>query len=56
MRRHYELTLSISLTLALAYWYLWARLLPRWFNYRLEEQLDILDDGTTITRIVRVQN
>lgn len=37
------------------YWYIWTVLIPRWRNYRLEEQMDVLEDGTSITRIVKVQ-
>ena len=36
------------------YWYVWTVLIPRRQNYRLEEQTDVLKDGTTITRLVKV--
>ena len=36
------------------YWYLWTVAIPRWRNYRLEEQTDVLEDGTTITQLVKV--
>lgn len=36
------------------YWYVWTILLPRWKGYTLEEEDDILDDGVTITRLVKV--
>ncbi|KAH7368273.1 amino acid transporter [Plectosphaerella cucumerina] len=42
------------LVIAVLYWYIWTRLLPRLFGYRLEEKPDILADGTTITRLVKV--
>ncbi|GIK01907.1 hypothetical protein Aspvir_005948 [Aspergillus viridinutans] len=29
------------------YWYIWTVLLPRWGGYRLEEEVDVLDDGTS---------
>ncbi|KIX06073.1 uncharacterized protein Z518_04047 [Rhinocladiella mackenziei CBS 650.93] len=35
------------------YWYLWTIALPRYRGYRLEEEADILGDGTTITKLVR---
>ncbi|KAK1148851.1 low-affinity methionine permease [Aspergillus melleus] len=35
------------------YWYVWTRLLPRWGAYKLEEEVDVLDDGTSITKLVR---
>jgi hypothetical protein len=36
------------------YWYSWTVLLPKWKRYRLEEEIRILDDGTTVTNIVKV--
>ncbi|KAM7212543.1 Amino acid/polyamine transporter I [Rhypophila decipiens] len=36
------------------YWAVWTVLMPRWGAYRLEEVADVLDDGTTITRLVKV--
>ncbi|KAL1845088.1 hypothetical protein VTK73DRAFT_1155 [Phialemonium thermophilum] len=38
----------------LVYWYVWTVLLPRWKGYRLEEEVGVLDDGVTITRLVKV--
>ncbi|KAJ5561001.1 Amino acid/polyamine transporter I, partial [Penicillium sp. DV-2018c] len=35
------------------YWYVWTVLLPRWGGYRLEEEKEILDDGTSIIKLVR---
>ncbi|PYI03245.1 amino acid transporter [Aspergillus sclerotiicarbonarius CBS 121057] len=35
------------------YWYVWTVLLPRWGSYRLEEEDEVLDDGTQITKLVR---
>ncbi|CAI6090821.1 unnamed protein product [Clonostachys chloroleuca] len=34
------------------YWYLWTVLIPRWRGYTLEEETGLLDDGTSITRLV----
>jgi len=39
---------------AVLYWVVWTIWLPRWGGYTLEEADDILDDGTTITKLVRV--
>ncbi|KAH6963405.1 amino acid/polyamine transporter I [Fusarium avenaceum] len=33
------------------YWYVWTIGVPRWRGTRLEEETDVLDDGTTITRL-----
>ncbi|KAG8533895.1 uncharacterized protein KY384_001636 [Bacidia gigantensis] len=38
------------------YWYLWTILLPRLGGYRLEEETDVLADGTTVTKIVKVKD
>jgi amino acid transporter len=38
----------------IAYWYVWTILIPRWKGYKLEEEFDVLDDGTTVTRLVHV--
>jgi hypothetical protein len=37
------------------YWYVWTILLPRWRGYRLEEEVGVLNDGTTITKLVKVR-
>lgn len=34
------------------YWYVWTILLPKWGGYTLEEKTEVLDDGTSITRVV----
>ncbi|KAH8202811.1 hypothetical protein TruAng_002974 [Truncatella angustata] len=36
------------------YWLIWTVVMPRLGGYRLEEQQDVLDDGTTITFLGRV--
>lgn len=36
------------------YWYVWTILIPKWKGYALEEEEEILKDGTTITRLVHV--
>ena len=37
------------------YWYLWTVLIPRLRGYRLEEEADTLQDGTSITKLVKVK-
>lgn len=34
------------------YWYVWTVLLPRWGGYQLEEEKEILADGTSIIKLV----
>ena len=36
------------------YWAVWAVLLPKIGGYKFEEKADILEDGTTITRLMHV--
>jgi len=43
------------LIFGVTYWFVWTIALPRYRGYRLEEKADILDDGTTITKLVRKQ-
>ena len=38
------------------YWYLWTVLIPRLGGYRLEEEADVLQDGTSVTKLVKVKN
>lgn len=42
-----------SITLGVIYWFIWTIALPRCRGYRLEDEPDILGDGTTITKLVR---
>lgn len=35
------------------YWYVWTVLLPRRGGYSLEEEAEVLDDGTSVTKLVR---
>jgi hypothetical protein len=46
--------MSFSILFGFAYWYIWTVLLPRWNGYELEEAVDVLDDGTTITKFVTI--
>lgn len=36
------------------YWYIWTVLLPKWKGCSLEEETRTLDDGTTVTRLLKV--
>ena len=38
------------------YWYLWTVLIPRLRGYQLEEEADVLQDGTSVTKLVKVKN
>jgi hypothetical protein len=38
------------------YWYLAFVAIPKWYNYRVEEEMDVLSDGATTTRLVNVNN
>ncbi|EXJ89558.1 hypothetical protein A1O3_02625 [Capronia epimyces CBS 606.96] len=49
----YALVGLAILIFGVAYWFVWTVALPRYRGYRLEEEADILDDGTTITKLVR---
>ncbi|OQE25319.1 hypothetical protein PENSTE_c006G08930 [Penicillium steckii] len=40
---------------AVIYWYVWTVLLPRWGGYKLEEMVEVLDDGTSIVRLERTK-
>jgi hypothetical protein len=42
-----------TIVIAVLYWFVWFRLLPRWRGYRIEEEEDELSDGTKITRLVK---
>lgn len=41
-----------SLLFGVLYWYVWTVLLPHWGGYRLEEEKEILVDGTSISKLV----
>jgi len=42
------------LLFGIVYWYVWTILLPRWKGYTLEEEEEILKDGTTVTKLVHI--
>ncbi|KAK5995127.1 Low-affinity methionine permease [Cladobotryum mycophilum] len=41
-----------TIVIGLIYWYVWTILIPKWKGYTLEEKSEVLDDGTTITKLV----
>lgn len=50
-----KLTLTLSrLAFGVVYWLFFAKLVPIWQGYRLEDRTDVLDDGTTITKVAHV--
>ena len=51
-----SLTVVGRLVGGVVYWYLWTVLIPRLRGYHLEEETDVLKDGTSITRLVKVKN
>jgi hypothetical protein len=42
-----------SFIFGLAYWYFWTAALLKWYRYRLENEIGVLDDGATFTRLTR---
>jgi hypothetical protein len=42
--------------IAVLYWYVWIKLIPSVAGYRIEEEADVLEDGTTINSLVKVRN
>jgi amino acid transporter len=36
------------------YWFVWLKHIPRWRGYRVEEETNVLDDGTPVTSLVHV--
>lgn len=48
----YALVGSSVLLIGVLYWLVWTVLLPKWYGYHLVERDEILNDGTSITRLV----
>lgn len=44
----------ISLLFGVAYWYVWTVWKPRRNGCTLEERVEVLKDGTTVTKLVEV--
>ncbi len=51
-----ELTNLSRILFAILYWYLAFVALPRWYGYRVEEEVEVLSDGTSITKLVNLKN
>ncbi len=45
-----------SLLFAVLYWYVAFVALPNWYRYRIEEEVEILSDGTSVTKLVKVKD
>ena len=45
---------AISILSGILYWYIWTVFVPSLKGYTLEEETDILDDGTTVTTLTKV--
>ncbi|OCL05476.1 putative methionine permease [Glonium stellatum] len=43
-----------SIIFGVLYWYIWTVAIPRWRRYTLEEEVEVLSDGTSITKLVHV--
>ncbi|CZT20558.1 related to high affinity methionine permease [Ramularia collo-cygni] len=50
----YALVGLAVIAFGVVYWLVFAKILPKWRGYRLEDQLEVLDDGTTITKVAHV--
>lgn len=51
------LTLLLGrLIFGVLYWYIWTILIPRLRGYHLEEETDLLEDGTSVTKLVKIKN
>jgi hypothetical protein len=44
------------LLFAVLIWYLAFVAVPRWRAYRVEEEVEVLSDGTSISRLIHVKN
>jgi amino acid transporter len=38
----------------LFYWAIWFKIIPKWRSYRIEEDADVLSDGTTVSKLVYI--
>ena len=54
VRGDFRLLTTYSMLFGILYWYVWTILLPRWKGYNLEEETRLLDDGTTVTTMIKV--
>ncbi|KAK0716259.1 amino acid permease-domain-containing protein [Lasiosphaeris hirsuta] len=54
LRVSYALVGISIITFGVIYWLFLTVLIPKWGGYRLEEAVDVLADGTTVTKLVHV--
>ncbi len=45
-----------SIVFSILYWYLAFIVIPNWYGYRVEEEIEVLSDGTSVTKLVNVKN
>lgn len=45
-----------TVLLAVLWWWVWTKIIPRYCGYVLEEESDELDDGTKVTRLIKVRD
>lgn len=45
-----------TVLLAVLWWWVWIRVLPHYGGYVFEEEFDELDDGTKVTRLIKVKD
>jgi hypothetical protein len=50
------LTDLCSILFGVLAWYVKLVALPKWYGYRIEEEMEVLSDGTTINKLVKVEN
>lgn len=55
MERYWILADINRIMFAVLYWYVAFVAVPRWRGYRIEEEVDVLSDGTSVTKLVRIK-
>ncbi len=45
-----------SILFGILYWYIVFVALPKWYGYSVEEEIEVLSDGTTVTKLVNIKN
>ena len=45
-----------SMLSGILYWYLAFVVIPYWYGYTVEEEVGVLSDGTSITRLINIKN
>jgi len=52
----YAIVGMATVVIAVLWWWVWIKILPRWGRYTFEEEYDVLEDGTKLTKLVKVRN